>query len=226
MAGSLPSENTVADGWRTTSPVGIFGKTSGGLTDMGGNVWQWCDDWYRPYAARDAAFTPGPKSEKVIRGGSFLCDPKVCHGFRVSARGHEAPDTGLVHVGFRCAMSISSGTTSFRSLEVGGFTVAECSITSPNGDMGASILPFRGFSAVQGFLRQLLPRRPCLRPATPASRAERRSGGVRSLGAHPFPRFDFPPTDGRMSHRVPDRRDSIDITGFEGCGRRSATRSG
>jgi hypothetical protein len=38
--------------------------------------------------------------------------------------------------------------------------------------------------------------------------------------------FDFPPTDGRMSHRVPDRRDSIDITGFEGCGRRSATRSG
>ena len=39
----------------------------------------------------------------MIRGGSYLCDPKVCHGFRVSARGHSTPETGLGHVGFRCA---------------------------------------------------------------------------------------------------------------------------
>ena len=101
--GEFPHRNTVADGWLYTSPVGKFGKTPSGLTDMGGNVWQWCDDWYRPYALRARPFTADTESAKVIRGGSFLCDPKVCHGFRVSARGHSTPETGLMHVGFRCA---------------------------------------------------------------------------------------------------------------------------
>ena len=101
--GHFPASNTVADGWLFTSPVGVFGTTPAGLTDMGGNVWQWCADWFRPYALRATPFTPTPESEKVLRGGSFLCDPQVCHGFRVSARGHSTPDTGLLHVGFRCA---------------------------------------------------------------------------------------------------------------------------
>jgi formylglycine-generating enzyme len=101
--GTFPTRNTVEDGYRYTSPVGAFGVMPSGLTDMGGNVWQWCQDWYRPYPERDRPFTPATDSEKVTRGGSFMCDPKFCHGFRVSARGHTAPDTGLMHIGFRCA---------------------------------------------------------------------------------------------------------------------------
>jgi len=103
--GHFPDYNTASDGYLYTSPVGQFGRTPAGLTDMGGNVWQWCDDWFRPYAERDRPFTPKPDSARVMRGGSFLCDPKVCHGFRVSARGHLTPETSLVHVGFRCARS-------------------------------------------------------------------------------------------------------------------------
>jgi sulfatase modifying factor 1 len=109
--GEFPHRNTVADDWLHTSPVGAFGRTPAGLTDMGGNVWQWCEDWFRPYAERDQPFTPDATSMKVLRGGSFLCDPKVCHGFRVSARGHSTPETGLVHVGFRCARDAGARPT-------------------------------------------------------------------------------------------------------------------
>ena len=41
--------------------------------------------------------------ERVQRGGSFLCDPNMCAGFRATARSHSTPDTALMHVGFRCA---------------------------------------------------------------------------------------------------------------------------
>ena len=103
--GSVPIRSTGADeGEFDTSPVGAYGENALGLTDMGGNVWEWVDDWYRSYEERDASFTPGVRSEKVQRGGSFLCHESYCHGYRVSARGHASPESALFHVGFRCAM--------------------------------------------------------------------------------------------------------------------------
>jgi sulfatase modifying factor 1 len=41
----------------------------------------------------------------VIRGGSFLCSDVYCRGYRVSARGTGAPDTGASHIGFRVVMT-------------------------------------------------------------------------------------------------------------------------
>ncbi len=97
--GTFPYSNTKADGFLATSPVGLFGKNEIGLSDMGGNVWQWCSDTVMP-VGEDAELDPSPR--RVTKGGSFLCDPKVCHGFKVSGRATPSPETALVHTGFRC----------------------------------------------------------------------------------------------------------------------------
>lgn len=98
--GSFPTKNTVEDGYLTTSPVGAFGENKIGLTDMGGNVWQWTADSITP-TGNEALMDPAER--RVTRGGSFLCDPNVCHGFKVTGRASSTPETGMVHTGFRCA---------------------------------------------------------------------------------------------------------------------------
>ena len=89
------------DGYLLTSPVGAFGMNRLGLVDLVGNVWEWTDSWYRSYSTLDDSFTPDESSERVQRGGSFLCHEDFCHGYRVSARSHSTPETSLFHVGFR-----------------------------------------------------------------------------------------------------------------------------
>ncbi len=88
--GPFPTANTMEDGWLYASPVGAFPPTPIGLVDMVGNVWQWTS------SAFDA-------TQRVIRGGSYLCDHDVCHGYRIDAREGVTPDSSLMHVGFRCA---------------------------------------------------------------------------------------------------------------------------
>jgi sulfatase modifying factor 1 len=105
--GRFTASDGAADGYHLTSPVGMFGANALGLTDLGGNVWEWTGSWFRSYAELARQFTPSAASERVQRGGSFLCHEDFCHGYRVSARAHSTPETALFHVGFRLVMDIT-----------------------------------------------------------------------------------------------------------------------
>jgi sulfatase modifying factor 1 len=90
--GTFPTENTMADGYLGTAPVDAFAPNGFGLFNMSGNTWEWCSDRWAPRA-----------SERVMRGGSYLCHESYCNRYRVSARSRNRADSSSGNVGFRCA---------------------------------------------------------------------------------------------------------------------------
>lgn len=102
--GTFPDHNSAEDGFVGTAPVDAFPPDARGLYNMVGNVWEWCSDWFsaRP-AAGPQHDPPGPAggSERVIRGGSYLCHESYCFRYRVAARSHNTPETSTAHTGFR-----------------------------------------------------------------------------------------------------------------------------
>lgn len=106
--GTFPVKNDVNDQFAYTSPVGQFGKTELGLTDMSGNVWEWTSNRKFPYDLlfKKSVTAADISEERAQRGGSFLCEPSWCHGYRVSGRSGSTEDTSLFHLGFRCVKDI------------------------------------------------------------------------------------------------------------------------
>jgi sulfatase modifying factor 1 len=100
--GTSALEKTYLDGYLLTSPVGAFGETKSGLTDMGGNVWQWCENVYESYPGSQFK-EPSDPNVRSTRGGSFMFDQALENSYTTTFRGKNSVDTSLFNTGFRCA---------------------------------------------------------------------------------------------------------------------------
>ena len=79
---------------KSTSPVGKFSANRYGLCDMGGNVWQWCED---PYDIKPTAC--------VLRGASWCHDKP---DDLLSSRASHEPTYRSADIGFRCVVAPAS----------------------------------------------------------------------------------------------------------------------
>ena len=102
--GTHLTDHQGADGFVFTSPVGYYGMTACGLSDMGGNVWNWCSDIYQAYPGSQYQFQTDA-NVRVIRGGSFFFDANGAYSYSVVGRSMNSAETSLFNTGFRCARS-------------------------------------------------------------------------------------------------------------------------
>jgi len=83
------------DNFTYTSPVGSFAANQFGLYDMGGNVWQWCEDWFNS----DQKF-------RVLRGASWYDNSPG--DLLSSCRYYSTPGRRDAFIGFRVVLGGAS----------------------------------------------------------------------------------------------------------------------
>ena len=82
-----------ADTYEFTSPVASFKSNQYGLYDMGGNVWQWCEDWY-----------DSEQKTHPVRGASWQISK--LEDLVSSARRSGSPGISGHDLGFRCVLVV------------------------------------------------------------------------------------------------------------------------
>lgn len=96
----IPAEKIIAgytDGFALTSPVMSFPPNAAGIYDLGGSVWEWCEDFYNQ-----------KRKDHVLRGASWGSSAPAA--LLSSFRGNQPSTRRWRCDGFRCVVEVAHGS--------------------------------------------------------------------------------------------------------------------
>ena len=103
------------DGAACTAPVASYTANRLGIFDLGGNVWQWCEDEYKASMNDPDVLKENPALEKekasdgtafrVLRAASWVINAPLV--LRSSYRNYDRPGLRYDGNGFRCVLVVS-----------------------------------------------------------------------------------------------------------------------